>query len=86
MPWPQLFFLILLIALNGFLVMAELAIVSSRPARLQMLANDGRPGALAALSLNADFSPLSSLGSDRHHGGGDHLGRVWRARAVSRPG
>ena len=65
MPWPQLFVLILLIALNGFLVMAELAIVSSRPARLQLLVNDGRPGALAAMALNADsarFLPTVQIG------------------------
>ena len=65
MPWPQLFVLLLLIALNGFLVMAELAIVSSRPARLQKLVNDGRRGALAALSLNTDsarFLPSVQIG------------------------
>jgi putative hemolysin len=65
MPWPQLFVLLLLIALNGFLVMAELAIVSSRPARLQKLANDGRRGATAALALNADsarFLPSVQIG------------------------
>jgi magnesium and cobalt exporter, CNNM family len=65
MPWPQLFVLLLLIALNGFLVMAELAIVSSRPARLQMLVNSGHRGALAALSLNADsarFLPSAQIG------------------------
>ena len=65
MPWPQLFVLILLIAVNGFLVMAELAIVSSRPARLQKLVNDGRPGAMTALSLNADaarFLPSVQIG------------------------
>ena len=65
MPWPQLFVLLLLIALNGFLVMAELAIVSSRPARLQMLVNSGRRGASAALSLNADsarFLPSVQIG------------------------
>ena len=65
MPWPQLFVLLLLIALNGFLVMAELAIVSSRPARLQMLVNSGHRGALAALSLNADsarFLPSVQIG------------------------
>ncbi len=86
MPWPQLFVLILLIAVNGFLVMAELAIVSARPARLQMLVNDGHPGAMAAMALNAEFRPLSSLGSDRHHRGGDHIGRLRRAHAVSGPG
>ncbi len=65
MPWPQLFVLFLLIALNGFLVMAELAIVSSRPVRLQKLVNDGRPGAAAALALNADsarFLPSVQIG------------------------
>jgi putative hemolysin len=65
MPWPQLFVLLFLIALNGFLVMAELAIVSSRPARLQMLVNNGHRGALAALSLNADsarFLPSVQIG------------------------
>jgi putative hemolysin len=65
MPWPQLFVLLILIALNGFLVMAELAIVSSRPARLQKFVNDGRPGAVAALSLNADsarFLPSVQIG------------------------
>ena len=65
MPWPQLLVLILLIAVNGFLVMAELAIVSSRPARLQKLAADGQPGAGAALALNEDsarFLPSVQIG------------------------
>ncbi len=54
MPWPQILVLVLLIALNGFLVMAELAIVSSRASRLQKLAADGVRGATAASALNAD--------------------------------
>jgi putative hemolysin len=65
MPWPQLSVLLLLIALNGFLVMAELAIVSSRPARLQKFVSDGRRGAVAALALNADsarFLPSVQIG------------------------
>ena len=65
MPWPQLLVLIVLIAVNGFLVMAELAIVSSRPVRLQKLAADGRPGAAAALALNEDsarFLPSVQIG------------------------
>ena len=65
MPWPQIFVLLLLIAVNGFLVMAELAIVSSRPARLQKLVNDGRRGAQAALALNEDsarFLPSVQIG------------------------
>ncbi len=54
-----------MIALNGFLVMAELAIVSSRPARLQKMAADGRRGASAALALNGDtarFLPSVQIG------------------------
>ena len=65
MPWPQLFVLLLLIALNGFLVMAELAIVSARPARLQKFLSDGRRGAEAAIALNADsarFLPTVQIG------------------------
>ncbi len=65
MPWPQLLVLLLLISVNGFLVMAELAIVSSRPARLQALVNEGRHGAIAALALNEDlarFLPSVQIG------------------------
>src|SRR5215469_9667491 len=65
MPWLQLFILLLLIALNGLLVMAELAIVSSRPARLQKMAADGVRGAKAALDLHGDtarFLPSVQIG------------------------
>ncbi|HRW47953.1 MAG: HlyC/CorC family transporter [Caldilineaceae bacterium] len=44
-------FLILLLIANGFLSMAEMAIVSSRRPRLQTLADDGKPGAARALAL-----------------------------------
>jgi putative hemolysin len=65
MPWPQILVLILLIAVNGFLVMAEMAIVSSRPARLQKYLNEGRRGAEAAVALNSDsarFLPSVQIG------------------------
>ena len=65
MPWLQILILLLLITLNGFLVMAELAIVSSRPARLQNMAADGKRGAQAALKLNGDtarFLPSVQIG------------------------
>lgn len=65
MPWLQLLVLFLLIALNGFLVMAELAIVSSRPARLQIMAAEGKRGAPVALALNgntARFLPSVQIG------------------------
>ncbi len=65
MPWPQFLVLILLIALNGFLVMAELAIISSRPVRLQQMAAEGKSGAATALALNSDsgrFLPSVQIG------------------------
>lgn len=48
--------LLLLIALNGLFAMSEMAVVSSRKARLQRWADEGRPGALAALALANDPS------------------------------
>jgi len=45
---------VLLVLLNGFLAMSELAIVSSRRARLERLAAEGRVGARAALGLADD--------------------------------
>jgi putative hemolysin len=48
--------LLLLIALNGLFAMSEMAVVSSRKARLQQWADEGRPGALAALALANDPS------------------------------
>jgi putative hemolysin len=43
-----------LVMINGFLAMSELAVVSSRRSRLQMMAAAGRRGAAAALKLNQD--------------------------------
>jgi putative hemolysin len=46
--------LLCLIVLNGVFAMSEIAVVSSRRARLQNLADDGSIGAQAALSLHHD--------------------------------
>lgn len=54
----QVAFILLLILLNGFFAMAEIAIVSSRPARLQPMAAQGNAGASAALELKSDPSRL----------------------------
>ncbi|HEY3910472.1 MAG TPA: hemolysin family protein [Stellaceae bacterium] len=51
---------LLLILLNGFFAMAEIALVSSRPARLKTLADAGSAGAPAALELKSDPSRLLS--------------------------
>jgi putative hemolysin len=49
---------LLLILVNGFFAMAEIALVSSRPARLQALVADASAGAKAALELKSDPSKL----------------------------
>lgn len=45
---------LLLILLNGFLAMSELAVVSARPARLKVMAERGSHGAASAIRLAAD--------------------------------
>ncbi len=49
-----------LILLNGFFALSELAVVSARPARLRMLARQGRKGAELALALAAQPSRFLS--------------------------
>src|SRR5579863_2180963 len=58
MLWLHLAIVLLLILLNGFFAMAEIALVSARPARLQPLADGGSAGAKAAVELKADPSRL----------------------------
>ena len=50
----ELVIVILLIVLNGFFAMSELAVISVRRARLQPLADEGNRGAQAALALSAE--------------------------------
>ena len=50
----EIIVVLLLVLLNGFLAMSELAIVSSRRPRLERLAADGHTGARAALQLADD--------------------------------
>lgn len=51
MHWAEILIILLLIVLNGFFAMSELAVVSARRARLQALAEEGRAGARTALRL-----------------------------------
>ncbi len=53
-PWLDVVLILALIALNGVFAMSELAIVSSREARLKAMAKSGSAGAKAALLLAAD--------------------------------
>jgi putative hemolysin len=52
--------LFILILINGVFAMSEIAVVSSRKARLQNLADDGLAGAKAALSLHHEPSSFLS--------------------------
>ena len=52
---------ILLIALNGFFAGAEIALLSVRHSRLRQMAEEGRAGAMAALSLLANPERLLSV-------------------------
>ena len=53
-PWLDVLLLLALIVLNGLLALSELAIVSSREARLKAMAKSGSSGAKVALELAAD--------------------------------
>ena len=52
--------LLLLIMLNAVFAMSEMAVVSSRKARLQRMADDGFPGAKSAVLLNEEPSTFLS--------------------------
>ncbi len=52
-PWFDVVIILALIALNGVLAMSELAVVSSREARLKAMARSGSSGAQCALDLSA---------------------------------
>jgi putative hemolysin len=53
-PWIDVLIIAALIALNGVLAMSELAVVSSREARLKAMARSGSSGAQCALDLASD--------------------------------
>lgn len=53
-PWFDAVIILALVALNGVFAMSELAIVSSRSAKLQAMADGGNKGAQAALRLAKD--------------------------------
>jgi putative hemolysin len=53
-PWIDVLIIFALIFLNGILAMSELAIVSSREARLKAMAKTGSGGARCALELASD--------------------------------
>lgn len=54
MPIFEIAVVVLLVLINGVLAMAELSVVSARPARLRAMADNGSRGARIALALAAD--------------------------------
>ncbi len=54
MIWQEILIILLLFVLNGFFALSELAVVSSRKARLQQYAEEGRSGAAVAMRLAED--------------------------------
>lgn len=65
MLYVEILIVFALILLNGFFAMSELAVVSSRKARLQGLARSGVPGARTALALAQEpgtFLPTVQIG------------------------
>src|SRR6201984_2224386 len=53
-PWLDVVLILALVFLNGLLALSELAIVSSRDARLRAMARSGSRGAQCALELAAE--------------------------------
>ncbi len=54
--------LVFLVILNGWFAMSEIALVTSRKNRLQVLADDGDPSAITALKLaNKPTTFLSTI-------------------------
>jgi putative hemolysin len=54
MPSGEILVILLLILLNGFFALSEMALVSAKRTRLQAAAQQGRPGAKSALALMED--------------------------------
>jgi putative hemolysin len=59
-PWIDVVIILALVVINGLFAMSELAIVSSRTARLEAMARTGRAGARAALVLRDNTSKFLS--------------------------
>lgn len=58
--WLNILIILILILINAFFALSELAIVSARPERLQAMAITGRKGAAKALEMTRDPASLLS--------------------------
>ena len=66
-PWLDVLLILALIALNGVLAMSELAIVSSREARLKAMAQSGSSGAQVRARPRRRPGPLPLDRAERDH-------------------
>lgn len=60
MPTGEIVVILLLILLNGFFALSEMALVASKRARIQAAVEQGKTGAKSALALIEDPSTLLS--------------------------
>ncbi len=82
----EVLILILLLLINGIFVMSEMAVVSSRKARLQQLANEGNKRAAAALDAGTKPHNFPFHSTDRDHTHQRLVGRIRRPRILGAPG
>ena len=80
-PWLDLVLILALVAINGVLSMSELAIVSSREARLKAMAKSGSKGATLCARTGLRSRPVPVDGADRHHADRDPRRRFLRRPA-----
>ena len=52
--WFDVLILVVLIGLNGMFALSEVALITSRRARLQHMSEEEMPGAKRAMEMNAD--------------------------------
>ena len=52
--WLDIIIILLLILVNGFFALSEIAIVSAKKSKLEAESKNGKKGAMMALSLKAD--------------------------------
>ena len=76
-PWFDLVLILALIALTASSSMSELAIVSSREARLQAMAKSGSAGRAMRAGAGRRPGPLPVDGADRHHADRDPRRRLF---------
>ena len=76
-PWLDVLLILALIALNGVLAMSELAIVSSREARLKAMAQERQPRRAMRARPRGRPRPVPVDGAERDHADRDFRRRIF---------